>query len=72
MSSLNISSEEYRVYHYRDGSYRIESPVELYKHDGSSGMTHRVIDAAGLTHRPTPGWLGLSWKPRDGQPAFVA
>lgn len=67
--AIDISSEEYRVYTYADGAtYRIEAPVSLYV----IGDSHRVVDANGVTHRPTKGWVGLSWKPKEGAPAFVA
>jgi hypothetical protein len=67
---LDISSELFRVYAYPDGQrFRINAPVSLYVLDSGS---HRVVDEEGITHRPTPGWLAISWKPRPGQPAFVA
>lgn len=70
---VDISSEQYREYHYADGGlYRIDTPVSLYVFEGKSGWTQRVVDAAGVTHRPTPGWLAISWKPKDGTPPFVA
>lgn len=69
MTEIDISTEQWRLYTYADGTYRIDAPVALHITDSGS---HRVIDADGVTHRPTPGWLGLSWKPRDGQQAFVA
>ncbi|WCA46208.1 hypothetical protein [Caulobacter phage DCM] len=71
---LNTSGEEYRTYHYADGkSYTIADPVDQYIFLGKSGeWTQRVIDAKGVTHRPTPGWIAISWKPRPGEPAFVA
>lgn len=67
---LDISSEAFRIYAYANGQrFRINAPVSLYVLDGGS---HRVIDEEGMTHRPTPGWLAISWKPKPGQPAFVA
>jgi hypothetical protein len=70
---VDISMEKYRVYTYSDGSqFRIDDPVELFIFEGKSGWTQRVTDANGLTHRPTPGWLAISWQPREGQPAFIA
>ena len=65
----DISTELYRIYTYADGQkFRINNPVDLYLLDG--GNSHRVIDAAGVTHRPTRGWVGISWKPKEGSPAF--
>ncbi len=73
MNSIDISSEEFRVYTYANGStFRIEDPRELYVITDERGATHRVIDEAGMTHRPERGWVGISWKPREGKPAFVA
>lgn len=69
MTETDISSEEYRLYTYPDGSkFRIEAPLRVFVTESGS---HRVIDAAGLTHRPTPGYIGLTWKSRPGEPAFV-
>lgn len=69
MKTIDIKSEEYREYVYADGTYRIESPVEVHVTDTGS---HRVIDKSGVTHRPADKWLAVRWKPMDGQPAFVA
>lgn len=67
---LDISSEAYRIYTYTQGrTLRIDAPETLYVLPGDS---HRVVDAEGVTHRPTPGFLAISWKPRPGAPAFVA
>lgn len=67
---LTISSEEYRVYAYAGGAtFTIVAPVTLHVLPSGS---HRVIDAAGVTHRPERGWLGISWKPKPGEPAFIA
>lgn len=69
---IDISSEEYRIYRYTHGEFRIDAPVELHVLTDERGDTHRIIDASGVTHRPERGWLGISWKPKDGAPAFVA
>ncbi len=70
MKELDISSEEFRIYTYADGStYRIDRPVTLFVIPSEKADSHRVIDEAGVTHRPTLGYLGISWKPRDGEPA---
>lgn len=67
---IDISSETYRIYTYPNGSkLRIDAPENLYILANDS---HRVIDMDGVTHRPTPGFLSISWKPRPGAPAFVA
>lgn len=66
---IDISSEEYRVYTYPNGAkFRIDAPTQLFIIDGS----HRVVDVNNVTHRPERGYVGISWKPILGQPAFVA
>jgi hypothetical protein len=70
---FDISTEEFRVYHYDQGrTFRIEDPAELYAIHDENGTTHRVVDKGGMTHRPERGWLGISWKAREGAPKFVA
>lgn len=70
---VDISSEEFRVYTYADGStFRIEQPATLHVIEDDKGVTHRVVDKAGVTHRPERNFIGISWKPAEGQPAFVA
>jgi len=70
MTELDISMEEFRLYTYADGStFRISEPDTLWILDSGS---HRVGDRAGLVHRPTPGWVGISWKPVPGAVRFVA
>ena len=66
---IDISTEQYREYVYPDGIYKIVTPVEL--HITEKG-THRIVDAAGVTHRPSPGYLAIRWLPNSGAPAFVA
>lgn len=70
MTETDISSEENRTYHYANGdTFTIEAPVKLVVTDTGS---HRVVASDRRTYRPTPGWVSISWKPRDGAPAFVA
>lgn len=69
MTTIDITSEQYREYVYTNGAYRIEQPTSVTITDSGS---HRVVDRNGITHRPADGWLALRWKPLDGQPAFVA
>jgi hypothetical protein len=70
---IDITSEAQRTYTYPNGDkFVIDEPAELHVIDDDRGTTHRVIDKAGVTHRPERGWVGISWKPREGQPAFVA
>lgn len=70
IESIDISSEEYRTYTYAGGSqFTIMAPCKLNVMPNGS---HRVIDQGGITHRPSPDFVGISWKPRPGEPAFVA
>lgn len=72
-NAIDISSELYRLYTYTSGAtFRIDEPVELHILTDDNGTSHRVVDKSGKTHRPERGWVGISWKPRDGEPAFVA
>lgn len=64
----DISSEQYREYVYDRGIYKIINPVELHVTESGS---HRIIDAAGITHRPATDWLSLRWLPKPDMPAFV-
>lgn len=66
---IDISSEIFREYQYDRGVYKIDDPVELHVTESGS---HRVIDRNGTTHRPATDWLAVRWKPKDGEPAFVA
>jgi hypothetical protein len=62
----DISNEQFREYTYPSGEkLRITGPKELYIMANGS---HRVVDESGVTHRPTPGYLGISWKQSDGRP----
>ena len=73
MTTIDISSEAFRTYTFADGStFTIKHPAELHVIEDERGTSHRVIDKAGVTHRPTRGWVGISWKPLDGAPPFVA
>lgn len=72
--TIDITSEEFRVYTYPDGTtFRIDNPETLYVLiDEKGGVTHRVVDIEGVTHRPERGYVGISWAAKEGQPAFVA
>lgn len=70
VDKLDLTSEEFREYVYDDGNVLlIKAPVELYITETGS---HRVVAADGRTYRPTPGYLGIAWKPKVGEPAFIA
>lgn len=73
-TAIDISSEEWRLYTYPSGAQvRIDDPVAIYViKDERGGVTHRVVDKDGVTHRPERGWIMISWKPKPGAPAFVA
>jgi hypothetical protein len=68
-----ITSEAYRVYHYPNGAeFKIEAPRDLYILKDDKGVSHRILAEDGRTYRPERGWIGISWQPKPGQPAFVA
>ena len=64
----DISSEEYRIYHYEDGTlFVIPKPKALYILATGS---HRIVTEGDITYRPERGWVGISWKSRDGEAPF--
>jgi hypothetical protein len=71
-SNLNftdISSEEYRTYHFTSGyTIRIDAPTLL---NVSPSGGHRLFDASGMSHYIPKGWVHLKWKARPGSPHFV-
>lgn len=70
---IDITSEAERVYHYGNGSkFYVPTPKELHVIDDEKGVTHRVVSMNGRTYRPERGWVGISWEPKPGAPAFVA
>jgi hypothetical protein len=75
VQEIDARSEEYRVYDYGAGlTYRIDNPVTVHilKNEATGTFSQRVTDAAGVTHRPSTSYVAINWKPREGQPAFVA
>lgn len=66
---LDINSEEYREYVFSDSIYRIDNPVSV---DVTDSGSHRVVDSDGVTHRPATNWIALRWKPKSGEPSYVA
>lgn len=66
---VDISSEEYRVYKYADGSeYKVQGPQKLHV---SKAGEHRLFDESGLSHYVCKGWCAIQWKAKEGQPHFV-
>lgn len=67
---IDVQEEVYREYTYADGEkFRINFPQYVYVlADGG----HRIVDADGVTHRPERGFVGISWKPKNGAPPFSA
>lgn len=73
MTTIDISTEFFRVYHYDGGKqFRIDHPRSVHVITDDRGVTHRVEAADGQTYRPERGWLAISWEPVAGAPAFVA
>jgi len=64
----DISTEQWRVYEFKDGKVRIEKPHWLYV---SASGGHRLIDEAGYSHYIPSGWLHLYWLVKEGLPPFV-
>lgn len=72
-NTIDITSEAKRVYHYADGkTFTVPTPTKLHVITDEKGVTHRVESANGCTFRPERGWVGISWEPKEGAPAFVA
>jgi hypothetical protein len=62
MDQNDISTEQWREYDYGNGiAYRVENPLTLYRKTDEKGDSHRVVDAAGVTHYPKRGWVGIRW-----------
>lgn len=69
MKELDISTEDWREYVYKDNSYRIEKPIKLYIREGGTG--HRVLDAAGVTHWvPINIWHVIKWSAPEEPVSF--
>ena len=69
MNFTDISSEQYRVYHFPNGAtLRIENPLEL---NVSRSGGHRLVAEAGCYYiRPEQSWY-LFFENRDGHEGFV-
>lgn len=73
MTTIDTSSEAFRIYHYDGGKqFKIAEPVLVHVISDDRGVTHRVEASDGQTYRPERGWLAISWEPKPGAPAFVA
>lgn len=72
MEKICVSSEEYRDYHYGDGSsFRVAEPVDLFLVSDGGRDSHRIVASDGVTYRPERGWVAISWKPKSGHQPFV-
>jgi hypothetical protein len=68
-----VESEESRTYHYAGGSeFVVPDPLKVFVIEDERGVTHRVVSADGRTYRPERGWIGISWKPKSGEPPYIA
>ncbi len=73
MPAIDVSSEASRTYHYANGAtFEIVAPVLVHVIEDEKGVSHRVEASDGRTYRPERGWVGISWLPKPGEPAFVA
>ena len=66
---VDISTEEYRDYHFRDlfGVVRIVEPQWL----AVSKSGHRILTKDGISHYIPNGWYHLEWKAKKDCPHFV-
>lgn len=70
---IDVSTEQRRTYHYAGGkTFEVKEPLRVHVIEDAKGITHRVEAVDGQTYRPERGWLGISWEPKPGAPAFVA
>lgn len=62
--------EESRTYHYANGDkFTIQKPHSVWILANGS---HRVKDGGGIIYRPTPGFLAISWLPKNADRPFIA
>lgn len=66
--TLCLTSEQYRTYHYPDFDYTVELPHYLILSESGS---HRVLDAAGVSHWIASGFKAISWKVKEGEKHFT-
>ncbi len=65
----DISSEATRRYQYRGEEFiTVDNPIAL---NVSKAGGHRILDGQGVSHYIPKGWIGLSWKAKEGNPHFV-
>jgi len=68
MDFADISNEEYRSYEFANGGIvTIHEPVKLNVKRKPEGDSHRIIDAAGVSHYIPAGWIHLSWRGKNGE-----
>lgn len=67
----DISSEDFREYHYLIGdiTIRIKRPQWLAVSESGG---HRVLDGDGVSYYIKDGWDYITWKVGKGLPHFVA
>lgn len=68
MKNLDITSEQYRTYHYPDFDYTVQLPQYVILSDSG---THRVLDAEGVSHWIAAGFKAISWKVKEGEKNFT-
>jgi len=69
---LDISDEEFRVYHYPDGGvYSLYHPLKLNVKRKENGDSHRIQAENGIGHYIAPGWIAISWRVKDGSPTVA-
>lgn len=63
----SVENEQWREYDFGDSKIRIDNPLCL---DVSASGGHRVLAADGVSHYVPKGWKHLTWKVKEGEPAF--
>lgn len=59
MDKKDISTEEYRIYHFDNGtSFRIDNPRDLYI---SSSGSHRVVTKEDMTYWVCNKFISIQW-----------
>ncbi len=70
---IDISTETQRTYHYPNGfNFTVPLPKLLNIQKSSmGGHSHRIQTESGEGIYVAPGWAGLSWKTKEGEPIFT-
>ena len=71
LTTLDISTETERTYHYPGVEFTVTEPKSLAVAMSSNGMdAHHIITKSGRGIYIKPGWLAVSWAVTEGSPIF--